>query len=307
MFNLFSKRLRIARGEVTDIFVYDQIPQKMKVQVVHIMQDCIGLDGYGNRHARNVYDFIYHTLRKEWGQFRLSKKWDDNESEQQIFDFFMTCQDTEQLLDIIDLSFTTIQKEVGKNYWHYAQHTTSKMNPDQAVEELNERFKENGIGYSYIGDSLIRIDSTYIHAEIIKPAISLLRTQKFAGANEEYLKAHEHYRHGRNKECLSECLKAFESTLKVICKEKNWQYSATDTASKLVKICLDNQLIPSFTQTQFNSIQSLLESGIASIRNRLGGHGQGQVPQKVEDEITRYALNLTGSNIVFLVEESGIR
>jgi hypothetical protein len=50
----------------------------------------------------------------------------------------------------------------------------------------------------------------------------------------------------------------------------------------------------------------LLESGIPTIRNKLGGHGQGQVPQRVDDEITRYALNLTGTNIIFLVEQSGL-
>jgi hypothetical protein len=65
-------------------------------------------------------------------------------------------------------------------------------------------------------------------------------------------------------------------------------------------------LIPSFTQNQFTSLQNLLESGIPTIRNKLGGHGQGQIPQKVDDEMTRYALNLTGSNIIFLVEQSNI-
>jgi hypothetical protein len=51
--------------------------------------------------------------------------------------------------------------------------------------------------------------------------VYVLWSAKFDGANEEYLKAHEHYRHRRNKECLTECLteclKAFESTMKIIC------------------------------------------------------------------------------------------
>jgi hypothetical protein len=105
---------------------------------------------------------------------------------------------------------------------------------------------------------------------------------------------------------LNDCLKAFESTLKIICSEKGWAFNATDTSKKLIQICFQNGLVPLFTQNQFTSLQNLLESGIPTIRNKLGGHGQGAVPQKVDDEMTRYALNLTGTNIIFLVEQSGI-
>ncbi|RFM31230.1 STM4504/CBY_0614 family protein, partial [Chitinophaga silvisoli] len=138
------------------------------------------------------------------------------------------------------------------------------------------------------------------------PMISVLDNNKFKGANEEFLKAHEHYRHGRNKEALTECLKAFESTMKIICKEKGWEYDQHDPAKKLIKICFQNELVPTFTQNQFTSLQNLLESGIPTIRNKLGGHGQGPIPQKVDDEMTRYGMNLTGANIIFLIEQSGV-
>jgi len=55
---------------------------------------------------------------------------------------------------------------------------------------------------------IIRLDSTYAHSEIVKPILLLLLDIKFQNTNDEYLKAHDHYRHGRNKECLSEYLKA---------------------------------------------------------------------------------------------------
>jgi len=94
--------------------------------------------------------------------------------------------------------------------------------------------------------------------------------------------------------------------MKIICKEKGWTFDPKDTAKKLIQICFQNGLVPIFTQNQFTSLTNLLESGVPTIRNRLGGHGQGQIPQKVDDDITRYGLNLTGSNIIFLVESSGI-
>lgn len=70
---------------------------------------------------------------------------------------------------------------------------------------------------------------------------------------------------------------------------------------------LSNNLIPDYLQSQFNSLRSIIESGILTIRNRLGGHGQGHTPTQVDDKMTRYALNLTGANIIFLVELSGIK
>ena len=95
--------------------------------------------------------------------------------------------------------------------------------------------------------------------------------------------------------------------MKIICNERKWKFNQADTSKKLIQICFQNNLIPTFTQNQFTSLQSLLESGILTIRNKLGGHGQGQEMQKVDDGMTRYALNLTGTNIIFLVEQSGIK
>ena len=90
------------------------------------------------------------------------------------------------------------------------------------------------------------------------------------------------------------------------CTAKNWQVKDNPNAGNLINACFENKIIPEYLQKEFSSLRTLLESGIAPIRNKLGGHGQGETPITVEDEITRYALNLTGSNIIFLVEQSGL-
>lgn len=307
IFDLFSKRQKRLRGEVPEIFIYDKIPQPLKVQIVHIIQDVVGEDKFSSDHqAEDVYEWLHKAICREYGVFRLGDGY--NESNQsQLLNYFLKTAKTEEAIDIIELCFRYIDKVIRQNYWAYKNQTYSKMNPDEAIDELNERFKENAVGYSFEGGEIIRIDSTYVHGEITKPTLALLWNDKFKGPNEEYLKAHEHYRHGRNKECLTECLKAFESTMKVICSEKGWTYNQTDTAKKLIQICFQNGLVPNFTQNQFTSLQNLLESGIPTIRNKLGGHGQGQTPQKVDDEMTRYGLNLTGTNIIFLIEQSGLK
>jgi|SRR5690554_22784 len=303
IFNLFSKRQKKLRGEVLDIFIYDDLPVKLRAQILHIIKDCVGFNTTPYKDdSDEVYTYIFNVLCREYGVFKLAE---GNTAIEQLFNFFQDYKDTEQLLDFVEVTFKSINK-INNNYYNYSQSTNSTLSPGEAIKELNYRFKENGVGYQFEGNEVIRLDSTYIHSEVTKPTISLLRNKFFLGANEEYLKAHEHYRKGRNKECLAECLKAFESTLKVICKEKKWNYNQNDTSKKLIQICFQNKLIPSYTQNQFTSLQNILESGIPTIRNKVGGHGQGQVPQKVDDELTRYGLNLTGSNIIFLIELSKI-
>ena len=310
IFDLFSKRQKRLRGEVNDVYKYDQIPKNLRIQIIHLIRDTIGVDkaNYGSQdEPHRAYKIIHETLCREYGVFTLGKGTYDETNEECVLEFLLNEKDTEKVLDVVELSFRYISIIINKDLRDYQHHTEIKLTPEDALKDLNERFKEHGVGYQFESNELIRVDSTYTHSEIVKNVLNLFNNKKFKGANEEYLKAHEHYRHGRNKECLTECLKAFESTLKIICKEKNWNYGTTDTAKKLINICLQNNLIPSFTQNQFTSLRSLLESGIPTTRNKLGGHGQGQIPQKVDDEMTRYALDLTVSNIIFLVEQSGIQ
>lgn len=306
IFNLFSKRQKALRGEVPEVFVYDKLPNPLKVQIVHLIKDTIGepISSYSDNKPSETYEFIHNTLCREYGLFSLSDE-HRNSDELAVLNYLLSVDDIEKALDIVELTFRYISVVMGGKQY-YDSTTRVKLKPADAIQELNLRFREHGVGYQFESDEIIRVDSTYIHSEITKPVLTLLWNEKFSGANEEYLKAHEHYRHGRNKECLSDCLKAFESTMKIICSEKGWEHNQTDTASKLINVCFANNLIPSFTQNQFSSLQNLLTTGIPTIRNKVGGHGQGQVPQKVDDELTRYGLNLTGTNIIFLIEQSGL-
>lgn len=141
----------------------------------------------------------------------------------------------------------------------------------------------------------------------MKPTLAVLRGDGFKGANEEFLQAHEHYRHGRHKECLVDALKAFESTMKAICKMQGWPNQPNDTAKALIGTCLSNGLIPPYLESQIGSLRSLLESGIPTVRNKLGGHGQGADPTVVPEYLARYSLNLTATSILFLVEANAAR
>jgi len=294
VFNIFSKRQKKLDNDTVDVYEYESIPSNLKVQAIHIFREVIDTEYYSKD---NIYLEINKILCKEYGVFTLKEYAQNNE--EAIFDFLLKTNDYQKALDIIELFYRYFYLVLKEKYKHHDTH--SRMIND-AIIELNERFKENAIGYSFESGEAIKIDSKFIHSEVVKPTLKILNNSLYKGANEEFLRAHEHYRHKRYKECLNECLKSFESTMKTICDKHNWTYNQNDTSKKLIKICFDTNLIPTYLQTQFSSLQQLFESGVPTIRNKNSGHGQGVQPIQVTAEITSYMLHLTATNLLFLAE-----
>jgi hypothetical protein len=202
-------------------------------------------------------------------------------------------------------------------------------NPGPAgVNAVNEIFLDEGIGYSltpYTVSSIdnpsnplgrfglypqeitypqiIRRDSEFSHSELVDPAIHLLSGSRYGVANREFLQGLKHYRHGDFEACLNECLKTFESIMKIICDAKKWPYDAARaTAKPLIQTCIDNDLFPTFSESQLTALRTLLESGVPTLRNKKAGHGAGSTPHNVPAELARYAINLTASTVLLLVE-----
>ena len=195
------------------------------------------------------------------------------------------------MLDVVEVCFSIAEQEIKM----------ADMVRD-AIGELNRRFVEHGVGYYFSNGQIVRIDSKFVHSEVVKPALRLLAQSRYAGAQEEFLRAHKHYRDSESKEAINECLKALESTMKSICKKRGWRYDEKAGASKLIGICFDNGLVPPFWKSHFDALRSTLESGAPTARNRLSGHGQGETPTAVPAHIVGYVLHMTAAAIVFLAE-----
>lgn len=302
-YELFSKRQKRLRGEIPDVYQYETIPHELRVQIIHIWQTVLR-----DRHydiAQQAYEFFHDTLSYEYGKFTLDQSDDfgshrgrDNFYYAVVIEFFLHISDLERAIDVIELSFRFIDQDVRYNRQGYFRPSIS---PDDAINELNYRFREHGVGYQYESGLIIKVDSQFIHSEVVKPALIMLSDPMYGGANEEFLNAHEHYRKRRYKECLNDCLKAFESCLKAICQKRKWHYdSERDTANNLIQIVLDHKLIPTFMESHLSGLQSALKSGLPTVRNRRAGHGQGPEKIVVPEYVAAYALHLTASNILLL-------
>jgi hypothetical protein len=305
IFDLFSKRQKRLRGEVSDVYTYDTIPQPLRVQVVHIWQDTLGNPHeYHERYfgTHNTYKLIVETLCREYGYFKLpgTNDYGDRNYLNELANFVLKEEEIEKVIDAIELSFRVIDR-LTKDFNHLHRYDGADR-AAAAIEELNTRFREHAVGFQYVDGEIIRIDSELIHSEVIKPALTLLHRQDYTGAQAEFLKAHDHYRHGNTKEALTESLKALESVMKTICEKRKWQYPANATCSTLTQVCIDKGLVPTFWTTHFSALRSTLESGVPTARNKLGGHGQGAEIITVPDHLAAYVIHMTAACIVFLVE-----
>lgn len=299
--DLFSKRSAKAAGTgVPEVYQYEKLPQAFKIQVVHIWQRAIGNftpPSFGM--YAQPKDSLWHTVEmqiaEEHGLFALGN---EHHAMERCVSYFIKQEDVGRALDVIEATFGAIDSSV-RNAHHIVQEL---QHPDAAIDDLNYRFREHGIGYQFASGQLVRVDSQYVHAEVVKPALALLAQKGFEGPEQEFLSAHRHYREGKHKEAINDALKSFESTLKAICDARGWTYDMNkDTANKLIEIVIEKGLLPEFLQNGLGGLRASLEALVPTTRNRTSGHGQGSQPREVSDNLASYMLHVTASTMVLLV------
>jgi AbiJ N-terminal domain 4 len=302
--DLYSKRKkRIEKSDQPEIYQYNDLPITFRRQVVHIWYSAIGAY-QSSRLGSQIWHQIHDLLARELGLFELSSGFQEDPFDQ--CKEFLLSEGTpiENLLDLIELTFQIVDGYVRKKLEHlqYPGELKVSQSPDEAIRELNYRFREHEIGYQFEGGQVIRVDSKFIHAEVVVPALCLLSDPNFAGPEQEFRSAHEHYRRQEYKEANNYALKSFESTIKSICDMRGWSYAKTACAKDLINIILTNQLVPQYLQDYFSGLRKVLESGVPAVRNKTSGHGQGSMPVEVPEHLAAYVLHLTASNIVMLIE-----
>jgi hypothetical protein len=299
---------------------YDDLPQVFRGQVFLILRDIIGEPPKLEHWQRPetgpaspvdiVWDEVHDLIAREHGVIALSPLvtlYGGGVPKNEHLQHYLALNEnvsTDDLIDAIEISFRCLL-ENAEAVAKYRDPLTSRLTIDEGIAELNRRFRQHGLGYRFDVDHrlIVRIDSEGIYEDIIKPALLLVRRVGFSGVEEEFRRAQEHLRHGRNEESMAEALKAFESTMKYICDQRGWTYRRDhDTASRLIEILLREGLIPEWAQNEFSSLRSILQSGVPTARNRNAGHGRGPAPRQIPDYLAAFALNMTASNIVFLVE-----
>jgi hypothetical protein len=306
IFDLYSKRTkRQANSDPSDVYQYDSAPKALRVQVQQILVDAIGPQfspgfyGTGGRREHNpdAWEFIHKALCREFGVHSLRGK-------QLALDNvvgFIDDADINGFLDTVEMCCTYIIK-LKMTSKHDRKNLGIKQEPDSAIDEINYRFREACLGYQIEEGEFIRVDSQFMHQEVVKPAIHILNEKDFNGPRSEFLAAHKCFRNGDYEQAIVLASNSFESTLKVVCDKHHWEYQRGARATDLLKVVRSNGLWPDYLDKSFEQLIATLSSGLPKVRNDAAAHGQGAEPRSTPPYVAAYALHLAAAKILLIAE-----
>jgi hypothetical protein len=279
-------------------------------ELAQIFTACIGPG-----HASRVYDSTepdnanahWHTiatlLDREIESFgnHMPKSAGESAPYQWCMAFLMSEPRVADVLSLVEVCCRYLQ--VLANAPRHEQRARGAVeDPAQGLLEVNARFKNAGVGYQYEAGEIIRVDSQYVHGEVVKPASELLSAPEFEEANREFRLAHEHYRSGNLRDCNTAALRCMEAVMKAICDVRGWRYDAGATVEKLIAVVRREGLFPDYLGGYFDNLIGAMKAGLPKIRDRDGGHGAPPGQPKVPEHVAGFALHLTASNIVMLAQ-----
>ena len=304
--DLFSYRQRIAKGDLPDVYIYDELPKELRVQIKYIWDDAMGSHHtyirpeFKKEYVYNeAWDFIHDAVAREHGVLYLEG---GSNTYERCVNYLLNTKSVNKVLDLIEFSFRNLGTISTSATTHARRNTIIRVTPEGAIKELNERFRRAGVGYRFEDEVILRVDSDLLHRDVVKPALLFLQQPGFNGPREEFLRAHGHYRAGEMKDAITNANNAFESTLKSICDQRSWQYHQGARASDLIRLVRSKGLLPNYLDNSFEQLIATLKSGLPKVRDEEGAHGQGASPRETPDYIAAYAIHLAAAKILFLAE-----
>ncbi len=110
---MYSKRQKELREEIPDTYIYDHISQPLKIQIIHILRDTLGNEDEFRSETGDVkeaYTQLVDILCREYGLFDLASETFHGKRFhiKELFSFILQQSDHEKILDVVELSFKTI-------------------------------------------------------------------------------------------------------------------------------------------------------------------------------------------------------
>lgn len=304
--DLFHRREedKVRAGQ-PDVYQYDHLPLALRMQVTMIIQAVLGPWGFqggyatSNWHGENweVWDVLDDVLRKELALPRLSLR----QTPESAVLALVHGAETPQALGAIEVIFRSFDR--SRRHISLPKRRSGfpgPQSPEEAIAELNVRFRQHGVGYQYHDGRLIRLDEDFTHDQIVLPALTMLAAPEFAAADQHFRKALECYRDDEPRQAMAEALSAVESSLKAIFDRRHWQYDKNATMKPLLDLAFREGLLPSSEQSFFGGLRTQLESGLPTAANP-NRHGQS-TPRTPPEYLVRFALQQAASSITLIVE-----
>jgi AbiJ N-terminal domain 4 len=179
----YSRRKRNAEKTGADVYVYDHVPQKVRVQVVQILRKGLGpyyVNGYPEPTAQG-YDFLYDFVCEELGEHESSPMEYDSK-DRAFLEWLEQEQNIDYWVDAVEMALQYIDVIIRSKWEYLSSNNFIHIHPDEIISELNARLQEAGVGYEFSKGSMFRKDSEIIHRDVVIPVLGLLKAPKFASA-----------------------------------------------------------------------------------------------------------------------------
>ncbi|MGO9997835.1 MAG: STM4504/CBY_0614 family protein [Acetobacteraceae bacterium] len=301
------RRRREETAGQPDVYTYDELSPFLRKQLGLIFTSCIGpgyRPGYypeaAPPNANAEWRKIARVFDREQEDFAQSHA-PDRTSHDWCIHYLTSSRHVGGVLSLIEIC-CGVMESMGKWPDHELQSRGVREHPADGLLEVNERFRIAGVGYKFEAGEIMRIDSEFVHDQVVKPALQLLQAPEFTEADREFRLAHEHYRSGDLRDCNTAALRSMEALLKAICQARGWEHDPGATVDKLIGIMVTNGLFPDYLGGYFNNLIGAMKAGLPKIRDRDGGHGAAPDQPAVPEHVAGFALHLAASNIVMLAQ-----
>ena len=189
-YEIFSKRQQRIQDENPDRSQYETIPDQLRVQIFYIWEK-VWETAYENNFgelqlselAIDAYKSIEKTLREEYGVLSLDGGDYPDEDGYGFYwvvrNFLLETEEADKVIDVIEISFRYIDQVIRDKFpvsiddiFGTSRRDISPdgISPDEAIDQLNWRFREHSVWYQYESGQIVKVDSQDIHSEAVKSA-----------------------------------------------------------------------------------------------------------------------------------------
>jgi hypothetical protein len=164
--------------------------------------------------------------------------------------------------------------------------------------ELNSAFEEEGSDWRLTDGQFFRVDSEFLALQVMARAHELMMAQGYEGALAEFTEARNDLASGDCKGAIVNACKSLESVLKTILK------TDSGNASSLIRDLAKTDFYTDIPQEVSRAFGEAVLMALPFLRNRLGGHGQGEEVVEVPREYGELSIHLAAGFILFLVRRA---
>ncbi len=171
----------------------------------------------------------------------------------------------------------------------------STIRGSELQKEINEAMLAFHCPWRFSDGQFFQVDSDFLDHELNQRAEGLLRQHEFQGAHDEFRSALEDLSGDEPKDAIVKASKSFESTLKTATGQ-NGDFTALQDAFRKAGFMDD---IP---EDDAKAICKQVLGSLPTLRNKLGGHGQGDRVIQVPRPYALLAVHLAGALNQFVVD-----